>query len=95
MYMGYYTLTVEMRIGERVEHQTFIIEAENRQMVKYHFHYTLKDHGFTDTQFGKHCLENWDAGILKEIYEIREIDGHEYEIMNDHMFSFNKTAPSA
>lgn len=90
--MGYYLLTIELTCGNWKEYLTHTIEAENRQKVKYHFHHTLKDWGFTDTSFGKHVLENWDAGVLNEIYEIKELERYEYEILNEHIYSFAKTA---
>lgn len=90
--MAYYLLEVEAHFGEWTEQLTYTIEAPDAQMVKYHFHHTLKDWGFTDTQFGKHCLEQWDNGIMKEIYEIREISRHEFEVLDKHVYSFHKTA---
>lgn len=90
--MAYYLLTIEVSMGDWQEFMTHTIEAQDRQMVKYHFHHTLKDWGFKDTQFGKHVLENWDAGILKEIYEIKELDRHEFEIIDDNIYSWHKTA---
>jgi len=90
--MGHYLLTIEMTCGDWQEYLTLTIEAENRQKVKYHFHHTLKDWGFSDTSFGKHCLENWDAGILKEIYEIREVERYKWEILDEYIYSFHKTA---
>lgn len=90
--MAYYTLTVEVSFGDWQEMIDYTIEAQDRQMVKYHFHHTLKDWAFRDTQFGKHCLEYWDAGILKEIYDIQEVDRHEFEILDKYIYSWHKTA---
>lgn len=91
--MGHYLMTIELACGEWQEYLTLTIEAQDRQMVKYHFHRTLKDWGFKDCSFGgKHCLELWDMGVAKELYEIKEIDRLEWEILDEHIYSFHKTA---
>lgn len=75
--------TIE-RAGEDEFMTRHLIEAEDRQMVKYHFHHTLKDWGYTDTQFDKHCLEGW-RGLMTEIHSIKRLDPEEYEILDRHL----------
>lgn len=89
--MSYFVLTVELSFGEWKEYLSFNIEAQDRQMVKYHYHYTLKDWGFSDTQFGKHCLENWTNGIVEDIHKIEKVSPHEYTILDEYMYEFPKT----
>lgn len=87
--MAYYILTLEENSGG-IEHITHhLIEARDRQMVKYHFHKTLKDWGFRDTEFGKHCLEG-ARGLLSEIQEITEVERYEYEVMEKHIPNWQK-----
>jgi hypothetical protein len=54
-----------------------LIDAENRQKVKYHYHRTQRSCGYTDV-FGddqyKHTLENAHSGLVTEIFRIREIE---------------------
>lgn len=77
-----YLLTLEEMCGDNGFMTRHLIEAEDRQMVKYHFHRTLKDWGYTDSQYQKHCLESWDLGLSAEIYEIRKLKPEEYNILN-------------
>jgi len=57
-----------------------IIEAENRQKVKYHFHRTLKDFGYSDTEFCKHCLQGHN-GLVAELVDIRPLDNIEHQVL--------------
>lgn len=87
--MPEYLLVVEENSGG-IEHFTrHVIEADDRQMVKYHFHRTLKDMGYTDTSYGKHCLKG-ARGLLNNIQEIRRLDRHEYNILEDHLPTWGK-----
>lgn len=67
-----------------------VIEATDRQMVKYHFHRTLKDMGYTDSPFEKHCLEWWNAGMLAEIYNIQKLDQSEYNVLSQYLSRWMK-----
>jgi hypothetical protein len=54
-----------------------LIEAENRQKVKYHYHRTQRSCGYTDLfvddQY-KHTLESKHSGLVTDIFQIREIE---------------------
>lgn len=68
-----------------------IIEAEDRQMVKYHFHRTLKDWGYRDTQFGKHCLKSGrGSGLFAEIAGIHELDRVEANVLEQYIDIWTK-----
>lgn len=82
--MAYYLLILEENSGASEHITRHLIEAQDRQMVKYHFHKTLKDWGWNNTQYGKHCLEG-ARGLLSEIREIRNIERYEYEVMESHV----------
>lgn len=85
-----YLLEVEERSGEDEFITRHLIEAKDKQMVKYHFHRTLKDWGYTDSQWGKHCLECWDRGLMSEIVGITELDAYEYEILDRYLYHWTK-----
>lgn len=87
--MAEYLLVLEETSGGHDHFTRHTIEANSRQMVKYHFHRTLKDMGYHDTQFNKHCLEG-HKGLLAEIHEIRRLDRDEYEILSRYMPSWMK-----
>ncbi len=88
--MAHYLLRTEEHHGENATLQQHLIEAADEQMVKYHFHRTLKDWGYTETQFNKHSLENWDTGTLIEIDGIVPLDPTEYEILDRHLYGWAK-----
>lgn len=87
--MGEYLLVLEENSGASEHITRHVIEADDRQMVKYHYHRTLKDWGWHNTQYGKHCLEG-AHGLLSEIREIRELDSTEYRILKKHLPSWAK-----
>lgn len=87
--MPEYLLVLEENSGASEHITRHVIEANDKQMVKYHFHRTLKDWGFHDTQFGKHCLEG-HRGLLSEIREVRRLDRHEYNILKKHLPTWSK-----
>lgn len=83
-----YLLTLEESAGEDTFITKHIIKTENRQKVKYHFHRTMKDWGYTDTQFGKHCLQ---SGYLHcEIFSIDSLTDEEYNILDRFLPSWYK-----
>lgn len=88
--MNKYLLEVEENAGEPTFVTRHLIEATDEQMVKYHFHRTLKDWGYTDTQFGKHTLENWDQGIMAEIVGIRELEPEEHSVLSKFLYEWSK-----
>ena len=88
--MNHYLLILLENSGGQEHITRHLIQAEDRQMVKYHFHRTLKEWGYSDTNYGKHCLEHWDTGIFSEIQEIRSLDPTEYEIMGRHLGNWMK-----
>ena len=72
--MPTYLLTVANHSGENVFHTHSIIEAEDRQMVKYHFHRTQKDIGGQDAwQSSKHAIE-MPGHYVSEIESIEQVD---------------------
>jgi hypothetical protein len=85
-----YLLTLTESAGELVFETYHLIEAKDRQMVKYHFHRTLKDWGYTDTQWKKHCLESWDRGAMAEIASIHKLKPEEYEILDKFLYHWTK-----
>jgi hypothetical protein len=86
--MSRFLLTLIETSG-RHEHVTrHLIEAADRQMVKYHFHRTLKDWGYTDSQYRKHNLEG--DGTSAEIQEIKRLDSMEYKILDKYIGHWNK-----
>jgi hypothetical protein len=86
--MGRYLLTVIEKAGRHEFFTNHVLEATDVQMVKYHFHRTLKDHGYTDSPHGKHNLRR--DGLGAEIHEIQEIDGLEWDVLENHTHRWTK-----
>jgi len=87
--MPEYLMVVEENSGIAEHIVRHVIEANDRQMVKYHFHKTLKEWGHSDTPYGKHCLEGANQ-LLTELTDVRRIDRHEYDILKKHIGSWHK-----
>lgn len=89
--MGRYLLTLLESSGEHEHTTRHLIEAENEQMVKYHYHRTLKDYGYSDTYgYGdKHTLKGY-RGIVSELMGIEELDYHEWDVMNRYLSKWVK-----
>jgi hypothetical protein len=73
-----YLLEVTNNCGDAEVVTKHLIEAENRQKVKYHYHRTQRSCGYTplfttDDQY-KHMLEAPYSGFVTEIFQIREIN---------------------
>lgn len=73
-----YLLEVANNCGEAEVVTKHLIEAENRQKVKYHYHRTQRSCGYTplfqtDDQH-KHSLEDSYSGLVTDIFQIREIE---------------------
>lgn len=84
--MTHYLMRVKEKCGENefVSHQ--LIRANDRQMVKYHFHRTLKGMGYADTSIGKHVLEQWSQGIMTELDGITELQPVEWNVLDEHLY---------
>jgi len=90
--MGRYLLTLLETSGDGHEHTTrHLIEADTEQMVKYHYHRTLKDMGWSDAhRWGdKHTLEGY-RGICTELMGINELDYHEWDVMERYLSKWAK-----
>jgi hypothetical protein len=85
-----YLLTLEERAGENEFITRHLIEAEDIQMVKYHYHRTLKDWGYTDTAHGKHRLESWNLGLSCEIQNIRPLERQEWGVLREFLPTWAK-----
>jgi hypothetical protein len=84
MKMSYYLLELDEAAGGNEYTTRHVIESEDRQMVKYHYHSRLKDIGYSDTQYGKHCLKGLNTG-LTEIYNIRSLSRAEYKFLSEYL----------
>ena len=86
---GYYLLTLEESGGRHDFMTHHLIEAESRQMVKYHYHRSLKDWGYTGRVWGgKHALGRDDLGA--EIHEIRKLTRAEYRFLDEFLSRWTK-----
>ena len=85
-----YLLEVEESSGDQRFTTRHLIEAMDEQMVKYHFHRTLKDFGYNDCQHGKHELESWDLGLAAEIADIRKLDDVEETVLDRYLSYWTK-----
>lgn len=84
-----YLMVIEESAGGNNFIVRHIIEAEDRQKAKYHFHRTLKDWGWHDTPFGKHCLEG-PHGLHSELDHIRSLEPEEYDILSKFLSRWTK-----
>lgn len=89
--MEKFLLTLLESQGENEHVTKHIIKAQNRQMVKYHFHRTLKDIGYSDGRGigGKHCLEGY-RGLWAEIHSIERLDWEEYQVLDRYVSTWDK-----
>lgn len=79
--------------GEFENYTYHLIEAEDKQMVKYHYHHTLKDWGYRNADWGdKHSLDTWDHGWA-ELDSIYELDNVEHHVLQEYITEWHKTAP--
>jgi len=86
-----YLLKVEEASGENTFITHHLIKAENRQQVKYHYHRTLKDWGYTDTRDRHtHNLEHDLGAVRADIYSITELDRHEYDVLSKYVSDWIK-----
>jgi len=86
---GDYLLTLEESGGRHDFMTRHLIEAENRQKVKYHYHRTLKDRGYNSAPWGgKHALRRND--LASDIYEIRELTRAEYGFLDEFLYHWTK-----
>lgn len=87
----HYLLEVEERAGDDTFLTQHIVEASDAQMVKYHFHRTLKSWGYNDSRFGKHYLIGGGGGRLgAEIHNIVPLNQTEYNILNKYLSYWTK-----
>jgi len=78
--------------GEFENYTYHLIEAANEQMVKYHYHHTMKDWGYHDADWGdKHSLDSWDSGHA-ELDLISELTQEEHRILDKFVTEWHKTA---
>jgi hypothetical protein len=84
-----YLLTVLESVGGNEFLTRHLIKTEDYQKVKYHYHRTLKDWGWHDTPFDKHCLEG-PHGLHSEIHAIEPLAPEEYEIMREYLGEWAK-----
>jgi hypothetical protein len=84
----HYLLELEESSGQDTFVTRHLIKAEDRQHVKYQYHRTMKDRGYTDTR-GKdtHLLE-WDRAfhntLMSSILRIKPLSKAEYAFMKNH-----------
>ena len=78
--------------GEFENYTYHLIDAEDKQMVKYHYHHTMKDWGYNTADWGdKHSLDSWDSGFA-ELDRISELNNMEYGVLKEYISEWHKTA---
>lgn len=87
--MSYYLLTLEEGSRDNYHQTKHLIEAENPQMVKYHFHRSLKDWGYTDYPSDKKHRLHREEGFA-EIKTITELDHSDYHTLNKYIDKWMK-----
>jgi len=87
--MDKFLLVVESITNKETFLNRYVIEAEDFQKVKYHYHRTRKSEGWNDTDLGKHTLEGWH-GLHSDIHNIKPLDNTEYEILEKYLRTWPK-----
>lgn len=88
--MGRYLLRLVEGHGEFENYTYHLIEAEDEQMVKYHYHRTLKNWGYRPADWGgKHALDGREMGAA-EIDRIFSLSPAEYEVMDNYVTEWYK-----
>lgn len=89
--MGEFLLTLKEQSGGNDFITNHIIEAEDRQMVKYHYHRTLKDSVWHDTHAttDKHSLMG-PKQMISSIRGIRELSDVEAYALDKHVHTWTK-----
>jgi hypothetical protein len=90
--MGHYLLRLREGSADFESYTHHLIEAEDEQMVKYHYHHTMRDWGYGTTSWGdKHSLEV-RQGLWAELDRISELSQLEYEVLSEYVEDWHKTA---
>jgi len=90
--MVHYLMRLVEGYGEFENYTYYLIEAENEQMVKYHYHYKMKDRGYNTASWGdKHSLDSWDHGDAK-LDLISELSNMEYGVLREYLMDWHKAA---
>jgi len=90
--MGQYLMRLIEGSGDFENFSYHLIEAEDEQMVKYHYHYTLKKWGYAPASWGgKHALDNWDMGFA-ELDLITELTDVEHYVLDKYLTGWHKAA---
>ena len=82
--MENYLLKVDEGAGNNSFTTNHLITAKDRQMVKYHFHRTLKDGVYTDSQYDDnkhHLISKWSS-TTAEIASIEKLTQTEANILS-------------
>jgi len=88
--MRKFLLTLEEASGKHIHITKQLIEAKDRQMVKYHYHRTLKDFGYSSKYTDpKHELVGPD-GNHTNILRIEPVSYEEYKILKEYLGSWTK-----
>jgi hypothetical protein len=84
---NHYLLELEESSGQDKFVTRHLITAESEQHVKYHYHRTLKDRGYTDTRVRDTHLLEWDrAGwptLMSSIVRIKPLSESEYAFLKN------------
>jgi len=78
--------------GEHENYTYHTVEAEDEQMVKYHYHYTLKEWGYSSAQWGnKHALSRGSMSWA-ELDKITELSDVENFVLEKYLTEWHKAA---
>lgn len=90
--MVHYLMRLVEGFGEFENYTYHLIDARDEQMVKYHYHHTMKDWGYHNADWGnKHSLDSWDSGHAK-LDRISELNNMEYGVLREYITNWYKTA---
>jgi hypothetical protein len=69
-----------------------LIETDNRQKAKYHFHRTLKDWGYNDNRATdyKHDLSGGPNGLGATLLSVRTLSDAEYKFLSEFLSHWTK-----
>jgi hypothetical protein len=86
---GHYLLTLKESSGRHDFVTRHLIESEDRQKVKYHYHRTLKNCGYHSASWGgKHALRRDE--LATDIHKITELTRAEYGFLKEFLTNWTK-----
>jgi hypothetical protein len=88
--MSYWLLTLREQSGGMEHHTKHLVEASDRQQVKYEYHRAVeRDYNVQTDPNDKHRLVDYDRGYSVNIESIESLSDAEYAVMSGYLNDWN------